>query len=66
MKVAQTLPPGSKIVTILCDSGIRHMSRFWNKVGPVCGGGGGGGDGGGITNSTLEDILAESRDGGTV
>lgn len=29
-RVAMTLPEGSVIVTVICDSGQRHMSRFWN------------------------------------
>ena len=30
-RVARSLPPHSVIVTIVCDSGLRHLSRFWNK-----------------------------------
>lgn len=30
VRVAQTLGPGHTIVTILCDSGHRHLSKFWN------------------------------------
>ncbi|GBG74218.1 hypothetical protein CBR_g17931 [Chara braunii] len=30
VKVAKYLGPGCRIVTILCDSGTRHMSRFHN------------------------------------
>jgi cysteine synthase len=30
VKVAQMLGPGHTIVTLLCDSGQRHMSRLWN------------------------------------
>ena len=41
------MAPGSKIVTVLCDSGTRHISRFWAKVGPVAG----------KTNSKLEDVV---------
>lgn len=29
---ALQLPKGSRIVTILCDSGTRHLSKFWKKV----------------------------------
>lgn len=29
---ALRLPEGSKVVTILCDSGQRHMSKFYKKV----------------------------------
>ena len=28
---ALSMPPASCIVTVLCDSGQRHLSRFWNK-----------------------------------
>lgn len=31
IKVAKTLPENSKIVTIICDGGQRHLSRFWNR-----------------------------------
>jgi cysteine synthase len=31
LKVAKRMPPGSTIVTIICDSGHRHLSRFWNQ-----------------------------------
>lgn len=34
-KVAQDMPAGSRIVTILCDSGTRHLSRFWKEAGEV-------------------------------
>jgi len=30
---ALQLPKGSRVVTILCDSGTRHLSKFWKKVG---------------------------------
>ncbi|KAF7560923.1 hypothetical protein G7046_g3228 [Stylonectria norvegica] len=29
---AMTLPPGSRVVTILCDSGTRHLSKFWKQI----------------------------------
>ncbi|KAI1488006.1 pyridoxal-phosphate dependent enzyme [Biscogniauxia mediterranea] len=29
---ALTLPPGSQVVTILCDSGTRHLSKFWKQI----------------------------------
>ena len=35
VQYAQQLPAGSRIVTILCDSGIRHLSRFWKAAGDV-------------------------------
>ena len=28
--VARQLGPGHRIVTILCDSGARHLSKFYN------------------------------------
>lgn len=30
-RVARTFPPSSTLVTIVCDSGRTHMSRFWNE-----------------------------------
>ena len=29
---AASLPPGSQVVTILCDSGTRHLSKFWKRI----------------------------------
>ncbi|KAM3464591.1 hypothetical protein MY5147_009485 [Beauveria neobassiana] len=29
---ARTLPPGSVVVTVLCDSGTRHLSKFWKHI----------------------------------
>ncbi|KAI3530661.1 pyridoxal-phosphate dependent enzyme [Colletotrichum filicis] len=29
---ASRLPEGSQVVTILCDSGTRHLSKFWKHV----------------------------------
>ncbi len=29
---ALTLPQGSRVVTVLCDSGLRHLSKFYKKV----------------------------------
>ncbi|KAM7250646.1 hypothetical protein ACFE04_022529 [Oxalis oulophora] len=31
VRVAQTLGPGHTIVTILCDSGMRHLSKFYDN-----------------------------------
>ena len=31
LRVAKRKAPGSTIVTIICDTGQRHVSRFWNK-----------------------------------
>ena len=30
VKAARRLGPGHTIVTLLCDSGTRHMTRFWS------------------------------------
>ncbi|GLT61649.1 hypothetical protein SLA2020_343410 [Shorea laevis] len=30
VRVAQALGPGHTIVTILCDSGMRHLSKFYD------------------------------------
>ena len=30
VQAAQSLGPGHTIVTILCDSGMRHLSKFYN------------------------------------
>jgi cysteine synthase A len=30
VRVAQSLGPGHTIVTILCDSGMRHLSKFYD------------------------------------
>ncbi|KAH8813133.1 tryptophan synthase beta subunit-like PLP-dependent enzyme [Xylogone sp. PMI_703] len=32
---AMNLPKDSRIVTILCDSGTRHLSKFWRLVGEM-------------------------------
>ncbi|KAH8679935.1 tryptophan synthase beta subunit-like PLP-dependent enzyme [Tricladium varicosporioides] len=32
VSAALQMPKGSRIVTILCDSGTRHLSKFWKKV----------------------------------
>lgn len=29
---AASLPAGSQVVTILCDSGTRHLSKFWKRI----------------------------------
>lgn len=31
VRVAQSIGPGHTIVTILCDSGMRHLSKFCNS-----------------------------------
>ncbi|KAK9475075.1 tryptophan synthase beta subunit-like PLP-dependent enzyme [Dipodascopsis tothii] len=37
LRVARALGPGHVVVTVLCDSGARHLSKFWAAVGPVGG-----------------------------
>ncbi|ODQ66098.1 PALP-domain-containing protein [Nadsonia fulvescens var. elongata DSM 6958] len=32
IKLAKQNGPGIKIVTILCDSGVRHLSKFWKEA----------------------------------
>jgi cysteine synthase A len=32
---ALKMPKDSQVVTILCDSGTRHLSKFWKKVGEL-------------------------------
>ncbi|KAK3336450.1 cysteine synthase-like protein [Cercophora scortea] len=32
---ALSLPKGSRVVTVLCDSGTRHLSKFWKRVGDL-------------------------------
>jgi len=32
---ALRMPKGSQVVTILCDSGTRHLSKFWKKIGEL-------------------------------
>ena len=31
VRYAKSLPAGSTLVTVLCDSGQRHVTRFWNE-----------------------------------
>ncbi|CAR23422.1 putative cysteine synthase [Lachancea thermotolerans CBS 6340] len=49
VKVAESLPPGSRIVIIACDSGSRHLSKFWKEA--LC-----------VDNeTTLREVLAGSQ-----
>ena len=41
------LGPGHRLATVLCDSGSRHLSKFWNQAGDVAG----------ATSTCLEDVL---------
>ncbi|KEQ79024.1 cysteine synthase 2 [Aureobasidium pullulans EXF-150] len=47
VKTAMELGPGHRVVTILCDSGTRHLSKFWKKAGTI----------GGNNEMTMDDIL---------
>ena len=52
VRTALLLGPGHRIVTILCDGGQRHLSKFWKKAGAV----------GGEWEMELKDVLdAEER-----
>lgn len=31
MKAAKDLGPGKVILTFICDSGQRHLTKFWNS-----------------------------------
>ena len=31
LQYADLMPPGSCVVTVICDGGQRHLSRFWNR-----------------------------------
>ncbi|KAK5172145.1 Cysteine synthase 2 [Saxophila tyrrhenica] len=48
-QVAKGMERGARIVTVICDSGTRHLSKFWKEAGDV------GGEGVGYS---LEDILS--------
>ncbi|KAK2745003.1 hypothetical protein FQN55_006360 [Onygenales sp. PD_40] len=47
VKTAMKLGPGHRVVTILCDSGTRHLSKFWEQAGNV----------GGAVDTKIEDVL---------
>ena len=51
VRVAQKLGPGHHIATLLCDSGSRHLSKFWRIAGNV----------GSAVGTQLEDVL-EAQD----
>ena len=36
-QVAKGMDKGSRIVTIICDCGARHLSKFWKEAGDVAG-----------------------------
>ncbi|KAI5812172.1 tryptophan synthase beta subunit-like PLP-dependent enzyme [Pyronema omphalodes] len=47
VRAARKLGEGHRVVTILCDSGARHLSKFWARAGNVGGG----------WEMTLDDVL---------
>ncbi|EHY60534.1 Cysteine synthase 2 [Exophiala dermatitidis] len=47
LRTALELGPGHRVVTILCDSGARHLSKFWAQIGDI----------GGEARTTIDDIL---------
>lgn len=47
VKTALQMGPGHRVVTILCDSGTRHLSKFWAKASAV----------GSETDMTLDELL---------
>ncbi|KAL8916146.1 MAG: hypothetical protein Q9208_008683 [Pyrenodesmia sp. 3 TL-2023] len=47
VRFARQLGPGHRLGTILCDSGTRHLSKFWAQAGNI----------GGKTDSKLADIV---------
>jgi cysteine synthase A len=56
VRTALKMGPGHRVATVLCDSGARHLSKFWAQAGNV----------GGAWDMTLEDILdADKRKAGT-
>lgn len=50
VKLATAMGPGHRIVTILCDSGTRHISKFWAYAGNVSG----------KSDASLEDIIGSN------
>ena len=47
LKTALEMGPGHRIVTIFCDSGTRHLSKFWAQIGEI----------GGEAKVEVDDIL---------
>jgi cysteine synthase A len=47
VQTALTLGPGQCVVTVLCDSGTRHLSKFWAQAGDI----------GGTAGTRIEDFL---------
>ena len=53
---ALSMPRGSVVVTVLCDSGTRHLSKFWKQIGEV-GLEGGNNEVDGAQRESEEDLL---------
>ncbi|KAF8245918.1 PALP-domain-containing protein [Wilcoxina mikolae CBS 423.85] len=51
VRTAIKMGPGHRVVTILCDSGARHLSKFWAQAGNVGGG----------WEMTLDDVLEADK-----
>jgi len=51
VRTALKMGPGHRVVTILCDSGARHLSKFWAQAGNV----------GGAWEMTLDDVLEADK-----
>ena len=47
VKTALQMGPRHRVVTVLCDSGTRHLSKFWAEVGDI----------GGKTDMRIEDVI---------
>jgi cysteine synthase A len=47
-QVAKGMKKGARIVTVICDSGTRHLSKFWKEAGDI---------GGEDVEYSLDDIL---------
>ena len=50
VETAKRLGKGKRIVTILCDSGSKHLSKFWARAGNV----------GDNNDSTLAHVMSKS------
>ncbi|KPI35636.1 Cysteine synthase 2 [Cyphellophora attinorum] len=61
LRTALALGPGHRIVTIFCDSGMRHLSKFWAGIDPADSSAIG--DVGEASMAELEEILAAETGG---
>jgi cysteine synthase A len=50
--IARREGPGKRIVTVICDSGNRHLSKFWKAAGEI---------GGQDVEFTLDEILEGTK-----